>query len=179
MALYQVIIFAGLATLKLLVEVHAGRHVNRGGVETSRSKSIIFIITGSLAPVLILAEILLWRHSLPLPACLVFAMVQLAMLGLRVASVNALGKFYSVHVRICADHQLVQKGPYRYVRHPLYLVGIIESFAYPLACGAPVTALVLSVIGIPAILLRRAEEEGALLQKFGAEYEAYRRRTLF
>jgi protein-S-isoprenylcysteine O-methyltransferase Ste14 len=66
---------------------------------------------------------------------------------------------------------------YGYLRHPIYLVGIIETFAYPLACGAPFTAALLSLTVIPLILKRRRDEELVLLEKFGSEYSGYIEQT--
>lgn len=179
MVQHQLVIFVLLGGAKLAVESHAGRHINRGGSERSRTISKLFMLQGILTPLLILAENLLLSHVLPLLICLIFVLIESLMLMLRFAAVRALGRFYSVHVRICDDHALVRSGVYGYLRHPIYLAGIMETFAYPLACGAPLTALLISVPGIPLILKRRREEERMLLEKFGSEYQAYIDQTGF
>ena len=47
-------------------------------------------------------------------------------------------KFFSLHVRIQDDrgHRVCTKGPYRYVRHPGYLSGILMWISYPLILGS-------------------------------------------
>jgi protein-S-isoprenylcysteine O-methyltransferase Ste14 len=179
MVVPQLVIFGLLGGAKLVVESYAGRHINRGGNERSQTISKIFIFQGIVTPLLILAENLLMIVAIPLAICLIFALIELLTMVLRYAAIRALGRFYSVHIRICADHVLVQEGVYRYLRHPIYLVGIIETFSYPLACGAPVTALLISLPGIPLILKRRRDEEKMLAEKFGSAYSSYIAQTWF
>jgi len=176
---YQLAIFVLLGGAKLAVESYAGRHIHRGGNERSQRISKLFMFLGIATPLLILAENLLLLHVLPLLVCLTFALIEILVVTVRCAAIHALGRFYSVHVRICEDHVLVRHGVYRYLRHPIYLVGMIESFAYPLACGASLTALLISLTGIPLILKRRREEELVLLEKFGSAYSGYIDQTSF
>jgi|HigsolmetaAR206D_1030411.scaffolds.fasta_scaffold10878_1 Putative protein-S-isoprenylcysteine methyltransferase len=74
------------------------------------------------------------------------------------------------------NHQLVTHGPYRWVRHPLYSVGLLFWISLTL-----VTTLWPFGIGmfIPlAILFWRVPlEEARLVQRFGAEYQNYIQRT--
>jgi protein-S-isoprenylcysteine O-methyltransferase Ste14 len=179
MVVHQIVIFVLLGGAKLVLESYAGRHINRGGDERSKGISNLFRIQGSVTPLMILAENLVLQSFVPLAVCILFALIDASMFVVRYAAIRELGNFYSVHVRICEDHLLVRQGIYSHVRHPIYLVGIVDGFAYPLACGAPLTALVLSVLGIPLILWRRNEEEKALIEKFGAEYISYKGQTWF
>src|SRR5205085_6139499 len=39
---------------------------------------------------------------------------------LRAWAIVTLGRFFTVHVAIASDHQLVRRGPYRLLRHPSY-----------------------------------------------------------
>lgn len=73
-------------------------------------------------------------------------------------------------------HQLVTKGPYRWIRHPLYTGGTVFYLALTfvtrlwwLAAGMVVVFAVLSY--------RTPKEEAELVEKFGNEYRAYQRRT--
>jgi len=74
---------------------------------------------------------------------------------------------------------LVTAGPYRLVRHPLYLgmVGSTIGLAVGLRSlwGVPVVFLVF----VPAGLWRARLEEDALAQKFGKEWEGYAKRIYF
>lgn len=176
---YPWIIFLGLATVKGLVEIWGKGHCHRGGVETSQQYSMLLIIVGSLAPFLIAAELFFLRHRLPWPVCLVSAGIMLLLWGLRVIAIRDLGDFYSVHVRIAEDHRLVREGVYHILRHPIYLVGLGENLFYPLAAGAWMSALILTLVGTPIVLKRRRDEERLLEAEFGEEYQAYRQSTWF
>jgi protein-S-isoprenylcysteine O-methyltransferase len=45
---------------------------------------------------------------------------------LRIYSVRYLGKFFTVTVQISDDHQLIDSGPYKCVRHPSYSGALLE-----------------------------------------------------
>lgn len=72
------------------------------------------------------------------------------------------------------DGQLVTRGLYRWVRHPLYTAGLLILWANP-----AVTWNVLAFnLGVTAYLIAGAVlEELKLLVEFGDAYAAYRRRT--
>jgi len=105
-----------------------------------------------------------------------------ALLGLvAVAMVHwvlrTLGLNVSETVLTKEHHQLVTRGPYRWVRHPLYTTGLILFAAIALMAGS---WLVLLLSGIAFILLRWLVipiEEDALLAKFGDQYRDYRQVT--
>jgi len=172
------LMFLVLATSKGLVELWAYRRQNRGGgMQAGRFYSVYSIVLGALTPVLILAEIVLLESVVPPVLSLVLAAVYLGLLAVRVVAIRTLGPYYSVNIRIVEDHQLVTSGIYRYVRNPIYVVGLLENLVYPLACGAWATAALLVLLGTPPLLARRAEEERLLAGTFGDEYAAYRART--
>lgn len=111
-------------------------------------------------------------------AALQIAGVVLTYLGLPLTiwSRARLGRFWSAVVALKRDHRLIQSGPYRVVRHPLYS-GIILA-----AIGLAICVTTWSSLLGAALLLicfeRRAHKEDALLAtEFGAEFEAYRQRT--
>ncbi|HOT76314.1 MAG TPA: isoprenylcysteine carboxylmethyltransferase family protein [Candidatus Wallbacteria bacterium] len=176
---YALTIFAVLGCVKGFVEAFAARSRGRGGEESSKAVSKLFILAGILTPVFIPAEIIFFERPVSLSFSLLFSAVFFVLMYARILAIKALGSFYSVDIRIADAHRLVKTGPYRYFRHPIYLIGLIESFVYPLAPGAFLTAAVSAAVSFPLILFRRAEEEKALLEKFGAEYEIYKKSTWF
>lgn len=74
-------------------------------------------------------------------------------------------------------HQLVTSGPYRWVRHPLYLVGTCLFFSVGLMAANAFILLwtLVSLIAVRFVVVPR--EESALVEKFGDEYTAYQTRT--
>jgi len=70
---------------------------------------------------------------------------------------------------------LTTSGPYRYVRHPLYLGTIIAFLGWPLVLERYWLALIVFAIIVPVYLWQIAAEERQLCQAFGQQYESYRR----
>ena len=83
---------------------------------------------------------------------------------------------WNMDARLEPDHQLCTVGPYRFVRHPIYLAFNL------LAIGAVVWVPNVAVI-VGALLLvvggdvRARAEERILSNKFGEQYRAYMRRV--
>jgi protein-S-isoprenylcysteine O-methyltransferase Ste14 len=98
-------------------------------------------------------------------------------LAVRWVAVVSLGRFFTVDVAIHEQHALVDKGVYRYVRHPSY-TGLLTAFAgLGVFFGNWVGLCALTVpVGL-AVLMRIRREEAALLEGLGASYAAYCSRT--
>lgn len=95
----------------------------------------------------------------------------LALLALR-----ALGKQYSGYITLQENHELVQTGIYGVIRHPIYLRALLVSVGVPLIFRSRLLFPFLLFIAV-FVCLRIRQEERLLAEEFGAEFEAYRRRT--
>jgi protein-S-isoprenylcysteine O-methyltransferase Ste14 len=98
-------------------------------------------------------------------------------LGLAVWARNILGRNWSGLVVIKEDHELIQSGPYRWVRHPLYtglLTGILGSV---IAVSPTGRAFALVVLWIVLFSFKARSEERAMTQEFGERYGEYRARV--
>lgn len=71
----------------------------------------------------------------------------------------------------------VKRGFYRYIRHPIYSGTFLVTLSWPLVYGAPVTAMLTFIIGAIYCYQRMKDEDAAMLERFGEEYEAYMRET--
>jgi len=96
---------------------------------------------------------------------------------LRWAAIDALGKFWSLHVEIRDNHQLVKTGPFRFLRHPVYLSMVLELIAFILICSAWGMLLIVPILFIPVMMMRLRLEEPAMVEKFGDAYRDYQRRV--
>lgn len=88
-----------------------------------------------------------------------------------------LGSNVSETVLTKEDHQLVTSGPYRWVRHPLYAVGICLFLSVGLMAA---NAFILAWTALALVALRLVvvpREESALIAKFGDDYGSYRSST--
>jgi protein-S-isoprenylcysteine O-methyltransferase Ste14 len=90
-------------------------------------------------------------------------------------AILTLGRHYDLEIEVHQGHELVRRGPYRLVRHPVY-----AGLALHFACACVATGSLLLIAGTlfvtyPAFYLRAASEEQLLRRRFGAAYEAYAR----
>lgn len=98
-------------------------------------------------------------------------------LVLRFYSIVHLGRFFTVNVAIASDHQLIETGPYRLVRHPSYTGSLLAFFGFALTLGNWLSAIVMMAPIFLAFAYRMKVEERALRSGLGETYDAYCRRT--
>lgn len=102
--------------------------------------------------------------------------VPLALVGAAgfVWSARALGKSLTPYPRPRETGELIEKGPYRFVRHPIYLAGLLFFLGAGLASSVPATV---GALALGTLWWRKAAlEEAHLAARFPA-YEDYRRRV--
>jgi protein-S-isoprenylcysteine O-methyltransferase Ste14 len=93
------------------------------------------------------------------------------------AAAHRLGKQWRYKAALNEDHQLIQTGPYRWVRHPIYtsmlgmLLATLAAWTWwPMAIGSVVAFLAGTEIRVRA-------EERLLAERFGSAFASYRART--
>ncbi len=106
------------------------------------------------------------------------ALVLLAVaLAIRWTAILTLGRWFSVNVAI-RDKQTVQTGGiFSIVRHPSYTGLMLVFFAVALHTRNWISFAMILVPCAAALLYRINVEEAALRSAFGADYEAYSRKT--
>jgi protein-S-isoprenylcysteine O-methyltransferase len=98
-------------------------------------------------------------------------------LTIRWWSILTLGRLFTVNVAIQRDHAIVQKGLYKYIRHPSYtglllaFLGLGMYYANWLSLAALMAPITLAVAN------RIAKEEAVLRTALGAAYSDYCART--
>jgi protein-S-isoprenylcysteine O-methyltransferase Ste14 len=86
---------------------------------------------------------------------------------------SLVGIHYDLVLEVHQGHELVRRGPYGLVRHPLY-TGLGLHFAgVCLATGNLLLIAGTLLVTYPAFYLRARAEEGLLRAQFGAQYEEY------
>ena len=76
-----------------------------------------------------------------------------------------------------ADHRVVDTGPYRWVRHPIY-TGVIAAALFTAAIEASVSGFLGFALIALGFWMTARIEEAFLRQELGAEaYDAYAKRT--
>jgi len=87
-----------------------------------------------------------------------------------------LGRNWSSVVQIKHDHVLIEAGPYRYVRHPIY-TGILLAFIGTAVKVGDVRGIFAVLIVFASFWRKLRMEERMLGETFGEAYSAYKRRT--
>jgi len=97
----------------------------------------------------------------------------------RLWAIRTLGQFYSHKVRKMEQHQIVDSGPYRFIRHPAYSGMIIANAGLTLYFFNRVTLAVFLLVLVPSIILRIFVEEKMLFDIEGYSIFAKKRKRLF
>jgi protein-S-isoprenylcysteine O-methyltransferase Ste14 len=116
--------------------------------------------------------------SKPAHAILAFLGGALAVLGISLWlwAFRTIPSLSSGHY-VLPEQQLVTRGPYALVRHPIYLAVLLLWLAVS-AAGASLAALATTVLYVvPAYVLYARSEERMMLAHFGTSYELYKRCT--
>jgi methyltransferase len=97
---------------------------------------------------------------------------------LRRWSIQTLGKSWNARALVPDDLSPVTAGPYRHIRHPNYLAVVLEFVALPLAGGAWISAIGLSLVN-GLVLADRIRAEEKLLDRIPAYRRAFGNKPRF
>jgi protein-S-isoprenylcysteine O-methyltransferase Ste14 len=87
-----------------------------------------------------------------------------------------LGRNWSGVVTLKEGHELIEHGPYRFVRHPIYTGILTMFFATALALGH-MGGLAGTLLMFASFWIKLGDEEKLMLQQFPERYAAYQRRA--
>jgi protein-S-isoprenylcysteine O-methyltransferase Ste14 len=118
------------------------------------------------------------RPIFPDHPALMLACVALTILGLlfSVWARLALGSNWSGTVTIKANHQLIRRGPYRFIRHPIY-TGMLAALLATAITQQLVSGILGFVIVSFALYRKALREESFLSQEFGDAFAEHQRHT--
>lgn len=177
------VLFWSACAFWILPEVVAARVRRSGGSAKAQDRGSLNLIA------------LLWVLGISLDVWLSFSLpeasilrkrnfVFFAGLGLMIGGVafrwysaSLLGKYFTFNVATHSGQTIVEKGPYRYVRHPSYTGALLSSIGFGLALGN--WAGLLAGVGClgAAYAYRIPVEERALASTLGEPYQQYLKRT--
>ncbi len=158
------------------------RQRSRVARDPARPRSLRFPMVFLLALVYIAAGILLWQPIFPAMAgpwptilLLLGSTAYFPGIALYLWGYLSLGKMFAVSSSRAAalypDHTLIRTGPYRFLRHPMYL-GVIL-----IALGATLIfrtwAMVLFNLTAISVIFRAQREEALLAERFGEGWDEY------
>jgi protein-S-isoprenylcysteine O-methyltransferase Ste14 len=97
--------------------------------------------------------------------------------GLRWYSIRVLGEYFTRDVAVSADQHVVERGPYRFVRHPSYTGTFVTMLGVGLATGNWASLVCLLACVFAGHYYRVRVEEAALVRTLGQPYAQYMQRT--
>ena len=142
----------------------------------SRASYSLIILLGFLAmvkPLGMLGELLLARTPELLAAAV--AMTWAGILFAIRARVY-LGSNWSAVVTVKEGHELMRGGPYRVTRHPIYSGLLLAAAGVAVAADSWQALIGLGLV-LAGFWIKSRKEERWMVERFGAEYQEYRRRT--
>jgi protein-S-isoprenylcysteine O-methyltransferase Ste14 len=95
---------------------------------------------------------------------------------------RTLGKMWGIstsqQVKLYDDHQIVQSGPYAFVRNPMYFGWWVAMFGLILLYPVWMVLLML-LFSLVAFIGRAHREDAVLAERFGTAWTEYKKRTKF
>lgn len=96
---------------------------------------------------------------------------------IRLWATYTLGRSFTYFVVTTKNQKLVTKGPYRFVRHPGYLGGLLLVAGFGIVSWSLIMMVIYILFLLIAYAYRIHVEESALIQRFGKMYIDYSKQT--
>ena len=167
----------GVVALHRLIELaHA-----RNNTARLRQRSAVEADAGGYSLYLLLhagwlASLAIFVPATTLPYWWLIGGFSLLQLG-RIWVIASLGRYWTTRIITLPDAPLVRTGPYRYFRHPNYMLVIAEIGVLPLAFGAVAIAVMFSALNLMLIARRIRIEESVLARRRGVRTASRRPRS--
>ncbi|MFD1849493.1 isoprenylcysteine carboxyl methyltransferase family protein [Oceanobacillus bengalensis] len=135
----------------------------KGGIEKGQTHYKWFIVLHTAFFLSILFEVIV-RDQVNIEFnSYLFALFILTQLA-RVWCIQTLGKFWNTKIIILPNSPLVRKGPYKFVKHPNYIIVGLELFIIPWLFGAYYTAIIFPFLHVTLMAIRIPMENKALAE---------------
>lgn len=161
--------------LELAFRVREGL-AGRGGAALDRGTRLLIAV--SLVAGFVIAAKLARPHARLWPGARACAVaVMWAGIVLRTWAILALGDSFRTSVEVHAGQQVIERGPYRWLRHPSYTGLLLITTGFGIAQGSWGSVAVAFALPLAAVLRRISVEEKVLVAALGPPYVEYQSRT--
>lgn len=134
---------------------------SKGGVEVGQKHYKWFVIVHILFFVSILIETTINESGGNPFLSLLLILFILTQVG-RFWCIQSLGRFWNTKIITLPGVALIKRGPYKYVKHPNYIIVAAELIIIPLIFGAVLTAIIFPIVHLILLKTRIPTENKAL-----------------
>lgn len=144
------LILLGTVLVQRLFELRMARRntlwmKERGGKEFGAGHYPLLVLIHALFFVSLSAEVFIFNRPLAWWWGIPF-IVFIAAQGLRWWCIATLGRFWNTRIVVLPHSSIIRRGPYRWLRHPNYVVVMLELLVLPLIFRAYFTAITVSIL---------------------------------
>lgn len=141
--------------------------------------SILYLFTGLVS----IGEFFYKGNNINIYLTLIGLVITILAAVIRRISIKTLGDQWAIHAvgpsKLQAEHQLIEKGIYKYVRHPIYSSYILDLIGIALVFNSIHSLIFILLLNVPSYILRAKHEEKHSIGKIGNSYVEYKSRTSF
>jgi len=114
-----------------------------------------------------------------MPRELFWVGIALIVIGIviRATAILTLRRYFTVQVTIQESHELIERGLYRWIRHPSYTGALVSFVGLGIAFGSWLSLAIILAAALIGMGYRIRIEEQALIGHFGDRYRDYAART--
>ncbi len=165
---------AGFGVLEATLRPHEATERHRAAEDdgTTRALGRVYAVAAATAPLLSLLPV----RPLPKAARPLGLALEAAGLGLRAWSMRTLDASYTRTLRVTNTQDVVERGPYRHIRHPGYLGSLLIWLGFSLSSGSVAVVATVAALLIPTYRRRMVNEERLLAEELPG-YDEYAGRT--
>jgi methyltransferase len=159
-------LFLAVVILQRLAELKIARNnenwmKKRGGKEFGHKHYRLMVGIHSCFFIFYLWEVLYFRKDLSAQWPLLLTLFVVTQAG-RVWALSSLGKHWNTKIIVVPNGPVIIKGPYKFLKHPNYVIVTLEFIILPLLFQAYLTTIIFSILNIWILSIRIPEEEKAL-----------------
>ncbi|MFD0827855.1 isoprenylcysteine carboxyl methyltransferase family protein [Neobacillus sp. M.A.Huq-85] len=163
---YPFLIFWCLLIVQRVVELLIARKnekwmIGQGAIEYGQEHYRLMVWMHLLFFLIFFSEKILLNREMSFAWHWLFFVFIFAQL-VRVWALFSLGKYWNTKIIVLPNANVIRKGPYRWIKHPNYLVVSLELLVIPLLFNAYFTAAIFTILNIVMLSIRIPIEERAL-----------------
>lgn len=158
------ILFISFVILLRIIELIIARSNEKwmrrnGAVEYGKAHYPFIILLHSMFFVSLVVE---YNLSVEVPFYPMLALIYFILAALKFWVISSLGKFWNTKILRIPAAILINKGPYRFVKHPNYIIVVAELLVIPLTFQLFYTAAIFTLLNAIMLFVRIREENKVL-----------------